>query len=383
MDDLASSCPLRFFSLVPDPRAANVRHRLIDILVMALAAVICDADGWDDIEDFAKAKADWFTTFMDLRHGVPSADTFRRVISRLDPQAFERCFTQWMAAVVEQSQGRLVAIDGKSLRRSFERSWDKIGMAHMVSAFASHNGQVLAQLKTDGKGGELAAIRQLLGLIDLRGATVTIDALGCQKDIARQIVDGGGHHLLQVKDNQEGLAHRIQVEMDDLIRSQFQGVWHDRHETEPELGHGRIETRRVWVTDELGWLKQASDWPGLKSVVVVEADRQVLGASGDAAHSVDRRYFITSHDADAQMLGQAVRDHWGIENSLHHVLDVSFHEDDSRVRRGHGPENLSRLRRIALNRLKAADHLTKRKSIKGRRKIAGWDHQFLLNLLAG
>lgn len=379
MQGPADACPLRFFSLIPDPRAANVRHRLMDILVMALCAMFCDADGWDDIEDFVKAKAEWFATFLDLRHGVPSADTFRRVISRLDPDAFERCFMQWMAAVVEHSQGRLLAIDGKSIRRSFERSWDKIGMAHMVSAFASHNGQVLAQLKTDGKGGELAAIGQLLGLIDLRGATVTIDAIGCHKAIAQQIVDGGGHYLLQVKANQETLYRRIRVEMDDLIRSKFKGVWHDRHETGAEAGHGRIETRRVWVTDELSWLKQAKDWPGLKSVLVVEADREVIGQG----RSVQRRYFITSHDADAQMLGQAVRAHWGIENSLHHVLDVSFHEDASRVRKDHGAENLSRLRRIALNRLKAADRFTKRKSIKGRRKIAGWDHQFLLNLLAG
>lgn len=379
MDDSARACPLRFFSLIPDPRATNVRHRLIDILVMAFAAVLCDADGWDDIEDFVKAKAHWFATCLDLRHGVPSADTFRRVISRLDPDAFEQCFMRWMAAVVEASEGRLLAIDGKSIRRSFERSWDKIGMAHMVSAFASHNGQVLAQLKTDGKGGELVAIRQLLGLIDLRGATVTIDAMACQKDIARQIIDGGGHYLLAVKENQKTLFHRIQVEMDDLIRSGFKGVWHDRHQSEPEPGHGRIETRRVWVTDELHWLRQAADWPGLQCVLVVECDREVIGQGT----SVERRYFITSHEADAQRLGQAVRDHWGIENGLHHVLDVSFHEDASRVRRGHGPENLSRLRRMALNRLKAADHLTKRKSIKGRRKIAGWDHQFLLNLLAG
>lgn len=377
MDGLAHACPLRFFSLLSDPRAANVRHRLVDIFVMALCALICDADGWDDIADFVKAKAAWFATFMDLRHGVPSADTFRRVISRLDPKAFEQCFMQWMTAVVEQSQGRLVAIDGKSIRRSFECSWDKIGMAHMVSAFASHNGQVLAQLKAEGKGEELAAIRQLLGLMDLRGATVTIDAIGCQKDIAQQIVEGGGHYILQVKANQESLHRRIQVEMDDLIRGKFKGVWHDRHETEAELGHGRIETRRIWVTDQLGWLKQAPTWAGLKCVVVVEADREVIGQK----RSVERRYFITSHQADAQMLGQAVRDHWGIENGLHHVLDVSFHEDDSRVRRGHGPENLSRLRHIALNRLKTADPFTKRKSIKGRRKIAAWDHQFLLNLL--
>lgn len=225
----------------------------------------------------------------------------------------------------------------------------------------------------------MAAIRQLLGLIDLRVATVTLDAIGCQKSVAKQIVEVGGHYILQVKGNQGSLHRRIKVEMDDLIRSQFKGVWHDRHETETEPRHGRIESRRIWVTDELGWLKQANEWAGLKSVVMVEADREVIGQS----RSVERRYLITSHDADAARLGQAVRDHWGIENSLHHVLDVSFHEDESRVRRGHGAENLSRLRRIALNRLKTADRFTRRKSIKSRRKIAGWDNRFLLNLIIG
>lgn len=377
MEDFTSGGPLRFFSTLPDPRASNVRHRLIDILVIALCAMICDADGWDDIEDFAKAKADWFVTFMDLKHGVPSADTFARVLRRLDPEVFEACFMNWMTAVVEQSQGRLLAIDGKSIRRSFEQGWDKSGMAHLVSAFATHNGQVLSQIKTDGKGGELDAIRQLLGLIDLRGATVTIDAIGCQKDIAKRIVDGGGDYLLAVKENQKALHRAVKIEMDDMIRMNFKGTWHDHHE-QTDAGHGRIETRRVWATDELGWLKQARSWPGLQSVVVVEAQREVIGQGP----TVERRYYISSLTPDAQTLAQAIRGHWGVENSLHHVLDVSFHEDESRVRRGHGPENLSRLRRMALNLLKGADRHTKRKSIKGRRKIAGWDHQFLLNLLA-
>ena len=378
MEDLADRCPLRYFRLLPDPRAANVRHRLIDILLIALCAMICDADGWDDLEDFAKAKASWFATFLDLRHGVPCADTFRRVISRLDPDALERCFMSWMSAVVGRSKGRLVAIDGKSLRRSFEQGWDKSGMAHMVSAFAAHNGQTLAQLKTDGKGKELEGIKQLLGLIDLRDATVTIDAIGCRKAPAKQITDAGGDYILAVKENQKTLHQKVRNEMDDLIRTRFKGTWHDRDET-TDAGHGRIETRRVWVTDQLDWLKVAGDWPGLKSVVCVQADREVIGRGC----GVQRRYYISSLDADAAALGRAIRGHWGIENGLHHVLDVSFHEDDSRIRRGHGPENVSRLRRIALNLLKGADRHTTRKSIKGRRKIAGWDHQFLLNLIVG
>jgi predicted transposase YbfD/YdcC len=378
MEDPTRRGPLRFFELLPDPRAANVRHRLIDLLVITLCGMICGADGWSELEDFAEAKEPWFATFLDLKHGVPSADTFRRVISRLDPEEMERCFMNWMSSVVETSQGRLLAIDGKSIRRSFEHGWDKIGMAHMVSVFAAANGQTLGQLKTEGKGQELEGIRQLLGLVDLKDATVTIDALGCQKHIAQQITDAGGEYVLAVKENQPKLHQQIKVEMDDMIRSNFQGVWHDRHE-DTDAGHGRIERRRLWCTDELNWLRAAADWPALRSVVCIEAEREVLGQG----RSRERRYYITSLAPDAERLSEAIRSHWGIENRLHHVLDVSFHEDDSRVRRDHGPENLSRLRRMALNLLRNADHLTKRKSIKGRRKIAGWDHDFLLRLITG
>lgn len=379
MEDPASTGPMRYFAELPDPRAANVRHRLPDLLVMALCATLCGADGWDDYADFVRVKAKWFKTFLEMRHGAPSADTFRRVFTRLDPEAFERCFLRWTSAVAELSQGQLLAIDGKSIRRSFEHAWDKIGMTHMVSAFVEHNGQVLTQCKTHGKGGELEAIRELLGLIDLNGATVTIDALGAQKDIAQQIVTGGGNYILAVKDNQPTLHKAIRVELDDMIRDQFRDVPHEHHQ-QVDAGHGRIETRRVWVTDQLDWLAQAKDWVGLRSLVVVEAERQV------PAHgrSVERRYFISSLPADAESQARLIRGHWGIENRLHHVLDVSFREDDSRIRRGNAPENVARIRRIALNLLRVhGDRHTKRKSIRGRRKIAGWDHDFLLKMVTG
>lgn len=379
MEDPASTGPMRYFAELPDPHAANVRHRLPDLLVMALCATLCGADGWDDYADFVRVKAKWFKTFLEMRHGAPSADTFRRVFTRLDPEAFERCFLRWTSAVAELSQGQLLAIDGKSIRRSFEHAWDKIGMTHMVSAFVEHNGQVLTQCKTHGKGGELEAIRELLGLIDLNGATVTIDALGAQKDIAQQIVTGGGNYILAVKDNQPTLHKAIRVELDDMIRDQFRDVPHEHHQ-QVDAGHGRIETRRVWVTDQLDWLAQAKDWVGLRSLVVVEAERQV------PAHgrSVERRYFISSLPADAESQARLIRGHWGIENRLHHVLDVSFGEDDSRIRRGNAPENVARIRRIALNLLRVhGDRHTKRKSIRGRRKIAGWDHDFLLKMVTG
>jgi predicted transposase YbfD/YdcC len=380
MEGFATAGPLRFFLDLPDPRAANVRHRLIDIIVISICAVICDADGWKDFEDFADAKLEWFETFMDLRHGVPSADTFRRVLSMLDPDALERCFMNWMQSVVTLSAGKLLAIDGKSLRRSFEHGWDKSGMTHLVSCFVQDNGQVFTQIKTEGKGTELAGIMGILGMIDLNGATVTIDALGCQKNVCRTIIQRGGDYLIAVKENQKSLHASITKHLDEMILEKFAGVSHG-HDDTTDAGHGRIEQRKVWVTDQIDWLKQAADWPGLKSVAVVEATRDIP-AIGKRS---ERRYYISSiAQPDAAVVAQAIRGHWSIENGLHHVLDVSFHEDDSRIRKNRGAQNMSRLRRIALNLLKdKGSRYTRRKSIRGRRKIAGWDHQFLLNLIAG
>jgi predicted transposase YbfD/YdcC len=380
MEGLATSGPLRFFLDLPDPRASNVRHRLIDILVISLCAAICDADGWDDFEDFAKAKASWFSTFLDLKHGVPSADTFRRVFSRLDPQAFERCFLDWMTSVVELSGGKLVAIDGKSIRRSFDHAWDKSGMAHLVSLFVRNNGQVFTQIKTEGKGREIEGILQVLGLVDLHGAVVTLDALGCQKQIAQAILDRGGDYVIAVKSNQPTLHDSVKRNLDEMILEKFDGVDHDFTQN-VDAGHGRIETRRLWVTKQIDWLKPREQWPGLKQIAVVEAIREVMGG----ATTTERRYYISSMErVDAKFMAEAIRGHWSIENGLHHVLDVSFHEDDSRIRRDHAAENVSRVRRMALNLLKGkGGRFTKRASIRGRRKIAGWNHDFLLNLLAG
>jgi predicted transposase YbfD/YdcC len=381
MDGLVTNGPLRFFLDLPDPRAANIRYRLIDLIVIAICAIICDCDSWDEVEDFAESKKKWFTSFLELDHGIPSCDTFERVFARLDPQKFESCFVNWMSSLVEISQGKLLAIDGKSIRRSFEKSWDKAGMAHMVSLFATENGQVLRQLKTEGKGSELPAILDLLKLVDLKGALVTIDAIACQKEVAETITDRGGDYILCVKENQPTLHESVKKHMDELIIERKGDPKQSPldHENQIDSGHGRLERRKVWVTHQIDWLKQKQEWPGLASLIVVEASRTIplQGAS------MERRYYISSlKEADAKFVAQAIRGHWAIENTLHHVLDVSFHEDESRVRKGHGPENLSRLRRIALNLIKVnGDKLGKRKSIKGRRKIAGWDHDFLLGLI--
>lgn len=367
----------RHFADMPDPRRAQgKRHSLADMIVIAICAVICAADSWSDVVDFGRAKRKWFETFLDLPHGIPSQDTFERVFARLDPGAFEACFQAWTRELAGSSGGQLLAIDGKRIRRSFEHAWNSSTATHLVSAFVSANATVFGQLAVETKENEIVAIPKLLALLDLHGATVTIDAMGCQKAIAQQIVDGGGDYVLAVKENQPTLHRAIQVELDDLVRDGFVGVRHDHQQT-VDGDHGRVETRDLWTTDQLDWLDQAADWPGLRSVVVVQAQREVVGG----ATSTDRRYYITSRPADAASLAECVRGHWGIENRLHYMLDVSFAEDQARHRRQHSAENFARLRRIALNLLQR--ETTLKRGIKGKRLNAGWDHDYLLKILTG
>ena len=386
MDAPATAGPLRYFADLPDPRAPNVVHRLHDILVVALCAVICGADGWAEVEVFGRSKLPWFKTFLDLPGGIPSHDTFGRVFARLDPDAFERCFVAWTSAVAQTSGGRLVSIDGKSIRRSFEHAWDKSGMAHLVSAFVDANRMVFAQAAVSGKSNELEAIPRVLALLDLHGATVTIDAIGCQRDVAGQIVAGGGDYVLAVKENQPTLHAKVKALLDEAILGRFDGMSHGyRERTDAAGGHGRIETRRAWVTDEVHWLGEAllAQWPGLAggSVGVVESVRQDLGDLTGRVTS-ERRYFISSRaGTDAAAFADAVRGHWSIENRLHWQLDVSFREDERRIRKGHGAENYSRLCRLALNLLKRDQ--TVKIGIHGKRLKAGWDEHYLLRLLTG
>jgi len=376
MDGQATGDILRFFMDLPDPRAGNTIHKLHDILVIALCAVICGADGWAEVEVFGNAKLVWFKTFLDLEHGIPSHDTFGRFFSRLNPDAFERCFVAWTRTVAQTIGGRLIAIDGKSIRRSFEHAWDKSGMAHLVSAFVDANRLVFSQVAVQDKSNEIDAIPRLLGLLDLQDATVTIDAVGCQKEIARQIKEAGGDYILAVKENQPMLHAKVSKLLDEAILEDFEGMNHDSIESSDD-NHGRIETRRVWVTDEvnhLGPLRE--DWPGLASLGVVESTREVLAGKT----SVDRRYFISSlKDVDAEQMAAAVRGHWSVENKLHWQLDVSFREDERRIRKDHGAENYSRLCRIALNLLKQERSV--KIGVHGKRLKAGWDEPYLLRLL--
>lgn len=364
---------LEHFAELEDPReASGRRHVLGDILAMALCAVICGAEEWSTMEEFALAKHEWFGTVLALPHGIPSEDTFARVLAALDPEAFERCFAAWIAALAGSSKGKLIAIDGKTPRRSADRANRKAAI-HRVSAWVSANGLCFGQLATGVKSNEITAIPKLLALLDLEDATVTIDAMGCQKEIAGQIVAQGGDYVLAVKDNQPTLHEEVKLFLDENIAAPGKASVLRAHE-ETDGGHGRVEIRRAWVTPDVDWFEDRQDWKGLKSFAAVECERYVNGAT-----TTERRYFISSLDgSDAASIAQAIRNHWRIENSLHWPLDVSFNEDQSRIREGHGAENVSRLRRMALNLVKP--ETTNKRGIKTKRLRAGWDEQYLCQI---
>ncbi len=386
MDATATAPVLRAFDDLPDPRTGrHVTHKLHDLVVSAVRAVVCGADGWAQVVLWAESKAAWLATFLDLPGGIPSHDTFGRVFARLDPDAFERCFTAWMGGVVELAGGRLVAIDGKAVRRSFRRAWDRSGMAHLVRAFVCQgaNRLVFAQAAVEEKANEIVAIPKLLALLDLAGAVVTIDAIGCQREIAAAVVAGGGDYLLPVKRNQPELLARATSLMDDLALDHAKGtpgtpVDCDEHSDD---GHGRLERRRTWVTTDVRWLGAdlLGKWPGLASLALVERTRQDLGDLTGKV-TVERQLYICSLKAPAAAAVAAhARGHWAVENNLHWQLDVSFAEDDGRVRVGHGAENFSRLCRVGLNLLKGDK--TVKAGIKAKRLKAGWDHDYLLQLI--
>jgi predicted transposase YbfD/YdcC len=378
MDGQANGGFLRFFNDLPDPRAVNAVHRLSDILLIAIFAVLCGAEGWTDVELFGKAKLSFLRTFMDLERGIPSHGTFGRVFAALDPDAFEACFERWMLHLRSGGQ-KLLAVDGKSLRRSFDHAWDASGMVHLVSAFAVENKLVLGQVASEGKGQELAAMKKLLGLSALDETTVvSIDAAGCQKELAQQIVARDADYVLAVKENQPTLHRRVKSLLDEAALENFSGLRHGFFES-VDGDHGRIEKRRVWVSDELSYLGElAYAWPGLGSIVMVESEREVIGKGS----SKDRRYFISSLEGtDAKRMAQLIRGHWSVENSLHWQLDVSFGEDLRRIRKDYGAENFSRLCRIAVNLLK--QETSTKAGVKGKKLKAGWDKAYLLRLLTG
>lgn len=377
MDPLAPSSFHDHFASLSDPRcpyAPNLRHHLSDILIIAVCAVICGADGWEDIEEYGKAQAEWFIPLLELPHGIPGHDTFRRVLSQLDPEELTQCFISWTGALSDLSGGELISIDGKTLRHSFDHATSQAAI-HMVSAWASANRLVLGQVKVDDKSNEITAIPQLLKLLDLTGATVTIDAMGCQKEIAKVITDQGADYVLALKDNHPTLCENVTLFFEDAKATEFAEIDHECHET-VDGDHGRIETRRYWITSDIEWLGAKASWSNLQSVGMVESCREM----GEKVE-IDTRYFITSLPANGVRFAQAVRQHWGIENSLHWVLDVSFDEDACRIRKDKGAQTFSVLRHIALNLLRR--EVSHKRGIKARRKRAGWDRDYLVQVLMG
>jgi predicted transposase YbfD/YdcC len=375
---MARSAPLSIADHVrrlPDPRVRRTRrHALVDILVITLCAAICGADDWVAIARFGRAKRKWFREFLTLRQGIPSHDTFGRVCAALDPEAFKTAFLAWVQTLAELLPGDVIAMDGKTLRRTFDTAGEKAAI-HLVSAWAAAQGLCLGQVKTEAKSNEITAIPKLLEVLALAGRVVTIDAMGCQTALARTIHAKGGEYVLSLKGNQTRLHDDIRLFFADAQTHAFQGLSHTTAET-VDGDHGRIEVRRAWATEDLAWLAGHHRWPGLRSVISVEATRTV----GD--HTTrETRFFISSLPPDAAPLARIVRSPWAIENSLHWVLDVAMRQDQTRIRTGHAPENLAILHHIALNLLK--QDRTEKLGIKNKRLAAGWDHDYLLRVIMG
>jgi len=360
------------FSVLPDPRILlKTSHKLVDIVAMALCAIVAGADDWVEIAAYAKAKEEWFRGFLELRGGIPSHDTFGRVFSLLDSDEFGKCYVDWLRGLISVPD-ELVAVDGKTLRRSHDRSNGKSAI-HMVNAWAVHHGLVLGQVKTDAKSNEITAIPALLKLLDLKSSVVTIDAMGCQKGIAKQIVEQGADYVFSLKGNQGNLHKDVALYFQDAKKNNFKDLSYDSLTT-VDGEHGRIETRRYTTVADVNWFEEKDKWTKLTSFGMVESEREI-----DGRITVDTRYFISSLSCDAKRFAAAARGHWAVENSLHWSLDIAFREDDSRVRSGHAPANLATMRRLALSLIKQDTH--RKIGIKASRKRAGWDMEYIIKLL--
>ena len=367
----------KHFASVKDPRTGNAKqHLLLDILVIAICAALCGADGWVEVEVWAKANRKWLHTFLELPNGIPSHDTFRRVFILLDPKQFRRCFLAWIHAVSKLTQGQIVAIDGKKLRRSHERGCGKKALS-MVSAWATANGVVLGQLKVNAKSNEMKVIPELLQLLDLTGCIVTLDALNCQTKIAAQIKAQKADYILAVKENQGKLHADVKDLFAGCLAENFLQVPHGYHRT-VNKGHGRIEIRECWTLSDpefLDYVRQRHQWSGLQTVVMVRAKRWINGKRSSAI-----RYYISSLANEARRILQGIRQHWGIENNLHWVLDLAFREDESRMRKGNSPENFAMVRHVAYSLLKQDQ--SEKIGIKAKRLKAACDRTYLLKLLS-
>ncbi len=363
-----------FFKNIQDPRHHNKRHKLIDIILISICAVVSGADTYEQIENFGYKREKWLNKFLELPHGIPSHDTFGRIMEKIIPNEFQSSFMRLIESVSELTKKQVIAIDGKTLRRSHDKAGDKKAI-HMISAWASSNQVVLGQLKTEEKSNEITAIPHLLKLIEISGCIITIDAMGAQKKIAKTIVDKGANYILSLKENQKTLFNDVVLFFDGMEDMKKDGYIFDEHTT-VNGGHGRVETRRTVVTSNLDWLQDKNKWEGLKSIGMIESTREI---GRDRSH--ERRYYISSLDGDPQTFGSSVRKHWGIENSVHWVLDIAFREDESRVRKGYSPENFAAIRHIALNLLR--NNKTFKGSVKSKRLNAAMDIKYLEEVMFG
>jgi len=380
--DLIQPNFLDYFKNIKDPRIErNKLYPIEEILLITICGVICGAEGWADLVLFGEKKIDYLRTILPFKNNIATDDTFRRFFRSVDPKQFKDCFINWVQALQnnnlgnnlksdEEPQEKFVAIDGKTLRRSYDKATN-MNAIHMVSAWCGEQSMVLGQFKTEEKSNEITAIPELLNLLSIDGATITIDAMGCQKKIAKKIIDQKADYVLAVKDNQPTLHQEIIdfFSRHKSLKYKGQGYEFKQYE-EVDKGHGRIEIRKYTAIDQILWMNSGKDWEGLKSIVMVESTRII----GDKT-TIETRYFISSLPANIAKLSKAIRSHWGIENSLHWVLDVTFNEDQSRIRKGNAPQNIAMVRHVALNLLKQAQKRMKGVSIKALRKAAGWDNK--------
>jgi predicted transposase YbfD/YdcC len=363
------------FAPLTDPRVRRRRrHQLLDIIGIAICGVICGCKSWGEIALYGRQKVDWLQTFLELPNGIPSKDTFRRLFARIKPAAFQSCFRSWMDALSASLGVKQIAIDGKTLRRSHDRGAGQTAL-HLVSAWATANHLTLGQVAVSDKSNEITAIPELLELLDLSGAIVTIDAMGCQKEIARQIRQGDGHYVLAVKNNQERLFADIQASFAGDLEKGDEADRYSYHET-VERKHGRIERRQYFTIDQPSGIRDEALWKDLRTISMVVSERQVLGQAATS----EIRYYIGSKPGKAKEYARYIRGHWGIENSLHWILDMVFDEDRNRTRKDHGPENLALLRRLAVTVLTNAKSC--QGSIRTKQLHAILDNQVLEGMLS-
>lgn len=364
---------LEYFADLPDPRIDRCKdHALIDILTIAILATICGAEHFTEMETFGEAKHDWLKTFLELKNGIPSHDTFARVFARIKPAAFQERFARWVQAVRTATNDEVIGIDGKTARRSHNKAAG-IGPLHLVSAWASRNRLVLGQIKVDKKSNEITAVPELLRLLDIKGCIVTVDALNAQKETAREICEQGADYVMALKKNHPTLHTEVE--------GIFEAVREDNNADDSistietvEKNHGRTEIRRCWSVEAPDWLTGFNQWRDLQSLILIESTRVIK-----EQRTTELRYYLSSLSPNAERVAKAVREHWGVENSLHWILDVAFREDDSRVRVGNAPENLALVRKITHNLLQ--QEKTFKRGVKTKRFLAALDEAYLLKIL--